>query len=202
MKLDNDTESETQSERCFKWCQTCRIFVMYENEELNCGWSETRQQHRGRNKANGEVNDVKILRNCETVVGVKLNNNTANTKQSERWCIWRQNLRSCHCFHIKNNGHTTRQMMTRKRRRIRRIFGNTQENEETITATLWLERRFDNNTGVRNRRKNRLEMFVQTGATLSGELVLTLGCVWYQKTSGLPIVGDSKTIHVSKSRPF
>jgi hypothetical protein len=44
-------------------------------------------------------------------------------------------------------------------------------------ATLWLERRFDNNTGVRNRRKNRLEMFVQTGATLSGELVLTLGCV-------------------------
>jgi hypothetical protein len=67
--------------------------------------------------------------------------------------------------------------MTRKRRRIRRIFGNNHENEETITATLWLERRFDNNTGVRNRRKNRLEMFVQTGATLSGELVLTLGCV-------------------------
>jgi hypothetical protein len=45
-------------------------------------------------------------------------------------------------------------------------------------------------------------MFVQTGATLSGKLVLTLGCVWYQKTSGLPLVGDSKTIHVSKSRPF
>jgi hypothetical protein len=54
---------------------------------------------------------------------------------------------------------------------------NNRENEEYITVSLWLERRFDNNTGVRNRRKNRLEMFVQTGATLSGKLVLTLGCV-------------------------
>jgi hypothetical protein len=57
--------------------------------------------------------------------------------------------------------------MTRKRRRqIRRIFGNNHENEEYITATLWLERRFNNTTGVQNRRKNRLEMFVRTGTTL------------------------------------
>ncbi len=39
------------------------------------------------------------------------------------------------------------------------------ENEEYITATLWLERRFNNDTGVRNRRKNRLEMFVRMGTT-------------------------------------
>ena len=53
-----------------------------------------------------------------------------------------------------------------KRRQIRRIFENSHENEEYITATLWLEQRFDNNTEVRNRRKNRLEMFVQMGTTL------------------------------------
>ena len=78
-----------------------------------------------------------------------------------------------------------------KMRRIRRIFGNTRENEEYITATLWLERRFNNNTEVRNRRKNRLEMFVPMGTTLSRFTGITLGCVFYQKTSGLPIVGDS-----------
>jgi hypothetical protein len=50
-----------------------------------------------------------------------------------------------------------------KRRQFRRIFGYNHENEENITATLWLERRFNNDTGVRNWRKNRLEMFVRTG---------------------------------------
>jgi len=58
-----------------------------------------------------------------------------------------------------------------KRRRIRRIFGKTRENEET--------------------KKNRLEMSVQMGTTLSRLTGITLGCVVYQKTSGLPIVGDS-----------
>jgi hypothetical protein len=53
------------------------------------------------------------------------------------------------------------------KKRIRRIFGNTRENEEYITATLWLEQRFNNDTEVRNHRKNRLEMFVQMGTTLS-----------------------------------
>ena len=55
----------------------------------------------------------------------------------------------------------------KRKKRIRRIFGNYRENEEYITATLWLERRFNNDTEVRNRRKNRLEMFVQMGTTLS-----------------------------------
>jgi hypothetical protein len=41
-------------------------------------------------------------------------------------------------------------------------------------------------------KKNRLEMFVQMGTTLSRINGITLGCVFYQKTSGLPIVGDSK----------
>ncbi len=33
-------------------------------------------------------------------------------------------------------------------------------------------------------------MFVQMGTTLSRFTGITLGCVVYQKTSGLPIVGD------------
>jgi ribosomal protein L21E len=40
-------------------------------------------------------------------------------------------------------------------------------------------------------KKNRLEMSVQMGTTLSRFTGITLGCVVYQKTSGLPIVGDS-----------
>jgi hypothetical protein len=41
-------------------------------------------------------------------------------------------------------------------------FSETITKMRSITVTLWLELRF-NNTGVRNRRKNRLEMFVRTG---------------------------------------
>jgi hypothetical protein len=47
-----------------------------------------------------------------------------------------------------------------KRRQNLRIFGISRKRGE-FTATLWLERRFNNDTGVRNRRKNRLEMFVR-----------------------------------------
>jgi hypothetical protein len=47
-----------------------------------------------------------------------------------------------------------------KRRQNLRIFGISRKWGE-FTATLWLERRFNNDTGVRNRRKNRLEMFVR-----------------------------------------
>ena len=49
-----------------------------------------------------------------------------------------------------------------KRRQNLRIFGISRKRGE-FTVTLWLERRFNNDTGVRNRRKNRLEMFVRMG---------------------------------------
>ncbi len=63
---------------------------------------------------------------------------TTNTQQrSERW-----NKKTTNPSNFRSNNH---------------------ENEEFFTATLWLERRFNNDTGVRNRRKNRLEMFVRTG---------------------------------------
>jgi hypothetical protein len=47
-----------------------------------------------------------------------------------------------------------------------------------------------------------LKWLFTMGTTLVWWTGITLGCVWYQKTSGLPIVGVSKTVHVSKSRPF
>ena len=152
----------------------------------NCGWSGTQQQHR--------KHETKRTVSRMTSIPVW-----------ERYCGWSGTQQQ---HSSKRETKRTVNQMTSKPTKMRRkdesveFSENNRENEEYITVSLWLERRFDNNTGVRNRRKNRLEMFVQTGATLSGELVLTLGCVWYQKTSGLPIVGDSKTIHVSKSRPF
>ena len=56
----------------------------------------------------------------------------------------------------------------------------------------------DNNTECTKPERNnrgekyadRLEMSVQMGTTLSRFTGITLGCVVYQKTSGLPIVGD------------
>ena len=125
---------------------------------------------------------------CEsgTVAGVELNNNTAaSAKQSERWIKWRQNLRK---WDEKTNPSNFRKTIAKMRSISRSVCGWS----GASTTTQEYE------TGE----KNRLEMFVQTGATLSGKLVWMLGCVWYQKTSGLPLVGDSKTIHVSKSRPF
>jgi hypothetical protein len=61
---------------------------------------------------------------------------------------------------------TTTQQARNKANGDTKKNGNNHENEEYITATLWLERRFNNDTGVRNQRKNRLEMFVRTGTTL------------------------------------
>ncbi len=166
--------------------QSERRFLSLKTGWRNCGWSETQQQHSKHNTKRTKILDVKTCRifainiqkwgiihgeNGETVAGVRLDNNTASTKQSERWIIWRQNLRKM------------------KKRRICRIFGNTHENEEYITATLWLERRFNNNTELRNRRKNRLEMFVPMGTTLSW---------WTGINAGLRVI--SKNVGITNCR--
>ena len=116
----------------------------------NCGWSGTQQQHSTDNTKRTKILDVKTCRifainkrklgmihskNGETVAGVRLDNNTASTKQSERW------------------KYMTSKPTKNEKKRIRRIFENSHENEEYITATLWLERRFNNNTGVRTGEK-------------------------------------------------
>ena len=108
----------------------------------------------------------------ETVAGVRLDNNTASMNKANGEYIRRQKLQKWEDGSVE-------------------FSEKTRENEESITATLWLEQRFNNNTEVRNRRKNRLEMSVQMGTTLSRFTGITLGCVVYQKTSGSPIVGDS-----------
>jgi hypothetical protein len=97
-----------------------------------------------------------------TVAGVELDNNTAETKQ-RRSCGW--------------SGATTitqqRSERWTKRRQNLRIFGISRKRGE-FTATLWLERHFNNDTGVRNRRKNCLEMFVR----MEYDDVLTLNWRW------------------------
>ena len=50
--------------------------------------------------------------------------------------------------------------------------------------------------------EDRLEMSVHNGHDTGVINWYNAGLRVISKTSGLPIVGDSKTIHVSKSRPF
>ena len=50
--------------------------------------------------------------------------------------------------------------------------------------------------------EGRLEMSVHNGHDTGVMNWYKAGLRVISKTSGLPIVGDSKTIHVSKSRPF
>ncbi len=146
----------------------------------NCGWRETRQQH-------------------------------SKHKQSERWVKWRQNLRIFGNHENKGTVRrrsctaTTTTKRTTKRKDVNSVeFSETITKMRSITATLWLELRFNNNTGVRNRRKNRLEMFVRVRMGHDTDVMnwQYAGLRVISKSSGLPIVGDSKTIYVSKSRPF
>ena len=121
-----------------------------------------------------------------TVAGVELNNNTAaSAKQSERWIKWRQNLRK---WDEKTNPSNFRKTIAKMRSISRSVCGwsgasTTTQEYETGEKTV-------------------LKCLFERARHWVDELALTLGCVWYQKTLGLPIVGDSKTIHVSKSRPF
>ncbi len=65
------------------------------------------------------------------------------------------------------NKHTTNEANDEtKRRQNLQIFRKNHENEEHFRATLCLERRFNNNLGVRNRRKTVLKCLFERGATL------------------------------------
>ncbi len=72
------------------------------------------------------------------------------------------------------------------------------ENEEYITATLWLEQRFNNDTGVETGEKTVLKCLFEWARRRG----IGAGLRVRSKTSGLPLVGDSKTIYVNESRPF
>ena len=77
-------------------------------------------------------------------------------------------------------------------------------------AKLWLECNSTTTQKARNRNatnrdekyEDRLEMSVHNGHDTGVINWYNTGLRVISKTSGLPIVGDSKTIHVSKSRPF
>ena len=107
VKLNNNTATANTKRTKIQEFKTCRIFAKnYENEEqiteklakLWLEWNSTTTQ-KALNKANGDIKDVKTCRifaisirkrgiihgkNGETVAGVRLDNNTASTKQSER----------------------------------------------------------------------------------------------------------------------
>jgi hypothetical protein len=101
---------------------------------LHCGWSATQQQHSETYKANEDF---------------------LSLKTGWQNCGWSETQQQ----HSKHNTKRTMILYDVKtyefepKRRICRIFGNDHKNEEYITATLWLERRFNNDTEVRNRRK-------------------------------------------------
>jgi hypothetical protein len=96
-----------------------------------------------------------------------------------------------------------------------RIFAKNYENDELFAVKwrkLWLE--WNSTTtqiarirnAINNNRdekyEDRLEMSVHNGHDTGVMNWYNAGLRVISKTSGSPIVGDSKTIHISKSRPF
>ena len=111
-------------------------------------WHQTPSNFRKMLRKRGEVRgEKKIL----TVAGVY--STTTQQERNNNEAVAGAALRQSH-NNEANDG--------TKRRQNLRIFGISRKWGE-FTATLWLERRFNNDTGVRNRRKNRLEMFVRMG---------------------------------------
>ena len=141
-------------------------------------WNSTTTQET-RNKANGELNDVKTYEFSEI------------TKTKALWGdegVLQRQQRS-----ERRNEKTSIPSNFRKQSRKWGVYHG-----DTVAGAALQQRH-------RNMKpeKNRLEMFVQMGTTLSWWTGINAGLrVRSKKTSGLPIVGDSKTIHVSKSRPF
>ncbi len=165
--------------------QSERRFLSLKTGWRNCGWSETRQQHSKHNTMRTKILDVKTCR----IFAINIRKRGTNHgEMAKLWLEW--NSTTTQQARNKANGdYIWRQNLQKMKRRIRRIFGKTHENEEYITATLWLERRFNNDTEVRNRRKNRLEMFVQMGTTLSW---------WTDINAGLRVI--SKNVGITNCR--
>ena len=130
-----------------------------------------------------------------------------DTLKNWRNCGWSATQQQ-HSKHDKANGGI-------KDVKTCRIFAKNYENEELFTVKwrkLWLE--WNSTTtqiarirnAINNNRdekyEDRLEMSVHNGHDTGVMNWYNAGLRVISKTSGLPIVGDSKTIHVSKSRPF
>ena len=129
-----------------------------------------------------------------------------DTLKNWRNCGWSATQQQ-HSKHDKANGGI-------KDVKTCRIFAKNYENAELFTAKVrkicgWSGTRQQHRTqesGTQQHRdekyEGRLEMSVHNGHDTGVMNWYNAGLRVISKTSGLPIVGDSKTIHVSKSRPF
>ncbi len=170
--------------------QSERRFLSLKTGWRNCGWSETQQQHSKHNTKRTKILDVKTcrifainIRKRGTIHGemakLWLEWDSTTTQQARNKAngdyIWRQNLR---IWNEKTDPTNFSETLTKMRSISRRHCGwsgasTTTQKYETGEKTV-------------------LKCLFKWARHWVDELVLTLGCVWYQKTSGLPIVGDSK----------
>ena len=144
VKLDNNTGNTKQSERWAKWRQ-----YLKKNVKLWLEWNSTTTQET-RNKANGEINDVKTYEFSEI------------TKTKALW---------------GDEGVLQRQQRSERRNEKTSIPSNFRKQSRKWGVSRyhcgW------NNRSTKPE-KNRLEMFVRMGTTLLWWTGNTLGCVWDQ----------------------
>jgi hypothetical protein len=187
VKLDNNTENTKHSER---WRKTRSVLWLE--------WNSTTTQET-RNKANGELNDVNTCKN----VKLWLEWNSTTTQETRNKpngelndvktydCSEITNKRK-HCEATKlycNDNNEANDAM--KRRQIRRIFENSHENEEYHGHTV---------AGAELRQQHRStkpEKKPSWNVCSNGHNTAVMnwqyaGLRVRSKSSGLPIVGDSK----------
>ena len=172
--------------------------------ELWLEWNSTTTQTT-RNKANGEVDDINT---CKIVkLWLEWNSTTTQQTRTKRTAKkWRQNLQiyrlsrkwgHCDATELYCNDHREANDDT-KRRQIRRIFGNTRENEEYHGTCGWSCA----STTTQETGEKPSWNVCSNGHDTDMMYWQYAGLRVRSKSSGLPVVGVSKTIHVSKSRPF
>jgi hypothetical protein len=95
-----------------------------------------------------------------TVAGVKLDNNTGNTKQSERWVKWRQYLRKCETVagvKLDNNtGNTKQSERWVKWRQNLRMFGNNEKRRHCEATKLYCNDNNEANDAMKRRQIRRI----------------------------------------------
>jgi hypothetical protein len=167
VKLDNNTGNTKHSERLRKT-----------RSALWLEWNSTTTQET-RNKANGEFNDVNTCKN----VKLWLEWNSTTTQETRNKANGELNDVKTYEFSeiTKNEGTVRRRSCTATTTTKRTTqwkdvnsveFSETITKMRSITVSLWLELRFNNNTGVRNRRKTVLKCLFEWARHCCGELAI------------------------------
>jgi hypothetical protein len=122
------------------------------------------------------------------VAGVRLNNNTAST--TKRTAVLKTSKP------VEFSRKITKMRSYSRRKCEKSVAGVELDNN----TEHWNPERKQQHRDEKY--EGRLEMSVHNGHDTGVMNWYNAGLRVISKTSGLPIVGDSKTIHVSKSRPF